>query len=290
MLLRGPEAPFHLLLHLRVGVPEGRKLRKRTAEGQPAGDPERLLDMGVDLSAQLLRTLRRRTQHEERLIRRQVQRFHVQLQDAAQALIKYEGIVLQKIAVKIHKNHGPKPLQLVKDSRLRLRVVKVSRNGKLKRVLKQEGPPLIPLPARRRLLVQLSDQPLQTAFQILRDHRLQDIVYHTERQRGTRVFKIGIAAENKKLHLRKQLLRLPDQLQPVHPGHLHVREQDVRPARFLQLFQRLQPVSRLRYLQGKPGFRDQEAHTFSFRLFIVYHQNAIHVLFSSGTLYTVSIE
>ena len=74
-------------------------------------------------------------------------------------------------------------------------------------------------------------------------------------------------------------LRLPDQLQPVHPGHLHVGEQDVRPSCFLQLFQRLQPVSRLRYLQGKPGFRDQEAHTFSFRLFIVYHQNAIHVLF-----------
>ena len=111
MLLRGPEPPFHLLLHLRVGVPEGRKRYKRTAEGQPAGDPERLLDMGIDLSAQLLRTLRRRAQHEERLIRRQVQRFHVQLQDAAQALIKYEGIVLQKVAVKIHKDHGPKPLQ-----------------------------------------------------------------------------------------------------------------------------------------------------------------------------------
>lgn len=59
-------------------------------------------------------------------------------------------------------------------------------------------------------------------------HRFEKIIFHAIAERGPRIFKITVSAQDDDVQVREILFGSADQFQAAHSGHLDIRDQDIK--------------------------------------------------------------
>ena len=79
----------------------------------------------------------------------------------------------------------------------------------------------------RHALSDMFSHPAHRLMELLRIHRLQDIIHHAVPERLAGICKVIVPAEYDDLHFRIILLYMSGQFQSVHIGHFHIRQKQV---------------------------------------------------------------